>query len=351
MSLRFWRRIKIAPGLTLNLSKTSGSLSFGPRGAKYTIGSRGQRATLGLPGSGLFYTTTLNSNRRSRSRNKNSSRDAAPTVDIRDKLNPGFFKRLFISEGEEGLVDGCRELALGNEKKALQHLKKASHLADGAYLAGFLYLKNRQYKRSAECLILASEKYKRLGHYFSKYGMTATMSLPITEEVTAHVTPTLRGVLLALVEVYQAQKHWSSAHDTLQRLRRLAADDIVIKLSLVDLLYDAQGDEHDSLRKIVRLSQNIENETAVHTTLLYYRAKALHDLGLLDAARDALTLALRRKKERPQELLHAIRYQRIKVYQELGQKRRARSELEKLYAESPDYADVEQQLFATEIQP
>ncbi|RLC08862.1 MAG: DUF4236 domain-containing protein, partial [Deltaproteobacteria bacterium] len=41
MSFRFWRRIKIAPGVTLNLSKSGGSLSFGPRGAKFTVGSRG----------------------------------------------------------------------------------------------------------------------------------------------------------------------------------------------------------------------------------------------------------------------------------------------------------------------
>jgi len=59
MSFRFWRRVKIVPGLTLNLSKSGGSLSFGPRGAKFTVGSRGKRATMGIPGTGLFYTTTL----------------------------------------------------------------------------------------------------------------------------------------------------------------------------------------------------------------------------------------------------------------------------------------------------
>ena len=41
MSFRFWRRVKIVPGVTLNLSKSGGSLSFGPRGAKFTVGSRG----------------------------------------------------------------------------------------------------------------------------------------------------------------------------------------------------------------------------------------------------------------------------------------------------------------------
>jgi len=48
MAFRFWRRIRIAPGVTLNLSKSGGSLSFGPRGAKFTIGPRGNRATVGI---------------------------------------------------------------------------------------------------------------------------------------------------------------------------------------------------------------------------------------------------------------------------------------------------------------
>ena len=58
MPLRLWRRIKIAPGVTVNLSKTGVSTSFGPRGAKVTLGRGKVRKTVGLPGTGLFYTTT-----------------------------------------------------------------------------------------------------------------------------------------------------------------------------------------------------------------------------------------------------------------------------------------------------
>ena len=56
MTLRFWRRIRIAPGLRVNLSKSGASVSIGRRGAWYTIGPRGQRMTLGAPGTGLFWT-------------------------------------------------------------------------------------------------------------------------------------------------------------------------------------------------------------------------------------------------------------------------------------------------------
>jgi Protein of unknown function (DUF4236) len=58
MPLRFFRRIRIAPGLTVNVSKSGASVSVGPRGAKLTVGRRGVRRTVGLPGTGLYYTTT-----------------------------------------------------------------------------------------------------------------------------------------------------------------------------------------------------------------------------------------------------------------------------------------------------
>jgi hypothetical protein len=54
---RLFRRVRIAPGLTVNLSKSGPSLSLGVRGAHVTLGSTGIRKTIGLPGSGLFYTS------------------------------------------------------------------------------------------------------------------------------------------------------------------------------------------------------------------------------------------------------------------------------------------------------
>jgi len=57
--LRFYRRVRIFPGVWLNLTKTGISLSFGRRGLTVTVGRNGIRFTAGLPGTGLFYTTRL----------------------------------------------------------------------------------------------------------------------------------------------------------------------------------------------------------------------------------------------------------------------------------------------------
>ena len=60
MSLRFYRRIALIPGLRLNASRGGLSPSIGHRGAWYTVGPHGhRRVALGLPGSGLFYTQSI----------------------------------------------------------------------------------------------------------------------------------------------------------------------------------------------------------------------------------------------------------------------------------------------------
>jgi hypothetical protein len=58
MGFRLFRRIRIAPGVSLNMSKSGFSVSAGVRGAHVTVGPRGVRRTVGLPGTGIYYTTT-----------------------------------------------------------------------------------------------------------------------------------------------------------------------------------------------------------------------------------------------------------------------------------------------------
>ena len=59
MGFRFSKRIKILPGVTLNLRKGVPSVSVGPRGAKATIGAKGISSSLGIPGTGASYQKKL----------------------------------------------------------------------------------------------------------------------------------------------------------------------------------------------------------------------------------------------------------------------------------------------------
>lgn len=58
MALKFRKSIKIAPGVRVNLGSKSAGISFGTKGLRYSINSRtGGRATVGIPGTGISYTS------------------------------------------------------------------------------------------------------------------------------------------------------------------------------------------------------------------------------------------------------------------------------------------------------
>lgn len=59
MGLRFRKSFKIAPGVKVNLNKKSAGVTIGTRGAHYTVNTSGKRtASVGLPGTGLSYSTS-----------------------------------------------------------------------------------------------------------------------------------------------------------------------------------------------------------------------------------------------------------------------------------------------------
>lgn len=69
MGFRFRKSISIIPGVRINLSNGTPSLSIGPRGASLSVGKRGTYANLGLPGTGLSYRTRIDQTARGRQDN------------------------------------------------------------------------------------------------------------------------------------------------------------------------------------------------------------------------------------------------------------------------------------------
>ena len=55
MALRFRRRIKILPGVHVNVSRAGISTSIGVRGASMTFGKRGTYTNVGIPGTGVSW--------------------------------------------------------------------------------------------------------------------------------------------------------------------------------------------------------------------------------------------------------------------------------------------------------
>jgi len=355
MSFRFFRRHKLFPGVSLNLSKSGASLSFGPRGAKVTVGPKGVRKTVGIPGTGAYWTEHTGSPKQAgsgtRPRNSRSHRSTPPPLPPppvpqarpQDRISLGFFDRLLTPKNEVDFADGMKRFIEGDTAAAQRHFEAAAGLADAAFMAGLLALKHERFDVAERCLTRARSRHARLGHFFNKYGVQATVSLPITGEVAAIIQANQRGVLLALAEVHQHRGHPKQAIAVLRQLYRQDAQDIVIRLALAELLVE-EGGSKKNCQTAVRLAKGVENDSEIHGGLLLYKAKALRLLGLSTAARDTLTSALRRTKGRSDDLVRGLRYERALVYEQLGWDKRYRSTLEKLYAESPTFEDVAQRL-------
>jgi hypothetical protein len=56
-NFRFFRRLSIFPGLSVNVSKSGPSLTVGVRGMHVTVGHKGVHRTVGIPGTGIYYTS------------------------------------------------------------------------------------------------------------------------------------------------------------------------------------------------------------------------------------------------------------------------------------------------------
>jgi hypothetical protein len=121
-----------------------------------------------------------------------------PVVREQDRLTPSFFEKLSPPTEQKALADECQALANGDEDAAFDHLQKAIHLADGAFLAGFLALKKGRLEEATQYLTAAASQEQDLSRYLSHYGIAAIMSLAIPEEMSAHVRPGVRGVLLSM---------------------------------------------------------------------------------------------------------------------------------------------------------
>ena len=337
MSFRFWRRIRLAPGITLNLSKSTGSLSFGPPGAKYTVSPRGNRATAGLTGTGLFYTV--------HDRKRAGRGGTAPATQVRqqDRLDLNFFQRLLTPMSERRFVEGIRALNDGDQDAALAALEEASDLPDAAWMAGMIRLRREEFDQSKAHFQEVLMRLANLGSLFAKYEIAAQISLPITEDIFAHVFPRERGTRLALVEIAQLQGSDADAMVHIERLRQIDATDPIVLLSFAELALDTPNDRA-LMDDVVRATTHVENETPVDTAILLYRGRALSAMDMPDAAIGVFTLANRRRKDRPEGLLHQIRYDRAVLYEQVGRKAQGRREFERLYEEDPGFEDVRARL-------
>ena len=92
MGFRLFRRIRLAPGVSLNLSKSGLSTSFGRRGYHVTVGHGHLRSTVGLPGTGMYWTSVSGAGRRQTRPVARRAIRRAPPPASRRSSSPGDYR-------------------------------------------------------------------------------------------------------------------------------------------------------------------------------------------------------------------------------------------------------------------
>jgi tetratricopeptide (TPR) repeat protein len=342
-SLRFRRSIKIAPGVRLSVSKTGVGMSAGVRGARYSVHSSGRRTTtVGIPGTGVSHVSTSY-------RGSRPTRQAAPAMVTGAQAAPFLPKAgLFASAAEKRYREGLVAYLSGDKDttaRAMEAVLAAEPSAVSAHLIAALSIDTDMDMARAvghlEAAVTSDAPYpdKLMRKFLPAGSSDLSMGVKITDFMSARVPFDQTGATLVLAEAYQQTNRLDEAIGLVQQLHEANPDDLAIRLSLADLLFDDRDYEG-----VVEVTASARNDDDLSLSLVYMRAAALSALGHQTAALDAFKDALAKTAKRDPELLATVRYDRAQALEQAGQKARAKADYERLYAADPDYRDVRDRL-------
>jgi tetratricopeptide (TPR) repeat protein len=338
--LRARRSIKLGPGVKLNLNKRSMGVSVGGRGAHYTVNTRGQRTTtVGIPGTGVSYSSRSSTRRPAKARTSSprATRRSPPGAPARPTppAHPGVFARHY----ERAFYLGTTKLTAGDDKAVLAAFRDADTSDDKhravspALFAGVLAFQLGDHEGAVPYLERVTNSAQPLpDKLMSKYAP----SLHLSVEVNRISLPVPMGSVAAamlLAECYAEAGRVQEAIGLAQKLYEHSATSGMLLFLCSMYLRSDDWDE------IVHATAGVSNEDDITLMLRLWQAQAMETQGLPDAALEAYRDALRSKK-RDGQLLKEARYQRAKLYIQIGKRAMAKRDLGRLYGEDPEFEDV-----------
>lgn len=102
MAYRFQRRITLAPGIRINVSKRGLGFSVGPRGASLSLGPRGVHGHAGIPGTGLSFRQKLDTQGRKQSRRSGTGASSKASAELETMLSEGASLSIQLDVGDDG---------------------------------------------------------------------------------------------------------------------------------------------------------------------------------------------------------------------------------------------------------
>lgn len=325
MGFRARKSISISKGVRLNISKTGVGMSVGARGARYSVHSSGRRtSSVGIPGSGLGWTST--STGRSRSAPARTTRTQVPAVAA---PKPGVFTPRGEKELHRALMAGD---VAGIERVAGTY---PDYQIPAQFLIGMDALGKDNAKAAAWLRGVLDWQGNLSAHPFvKKYLSHVPIGVDIAPGVTAGLPIGRNVAALLLAEALQGQGEAAAAIEVVEALEPTS----YAAVSLADLYA-----ELERWADVIDLTNGITNEDDATALLCALRGRAFRHEGHFDAAREALKEALRSRK-RPNEIIHLALTERAETYAAQNRKAQARKDLERILADDSNYPGVRERL-------
>ncbi len=339
MSLRFRRTLKIAPGIRLNFNKDSVGVSLGPRGAHYTMNSKGRRTvSAGIPGTGLYSVETLNAGTR-------TSRSATAQQSVPENFvtpAPGLFagkmerafNRFLLDIYNHESQDSATEVV--EKANALKQVHPA--LVAPLDLISLLHAApDDAFKDKIEswCKVLWDTRDQVFSDpVVEKYFTGISPQAQITKGIATNENYNLQTLGFIYAEILQEAKKYNEALAVLHQMR----PDQLVAISIADI--ELTKGEFDSA---IETTEDIENEDDATAMLLILRGVAFREKNLNDASIECFKRALAFKK-RAEQLRHRAYFERAETYIRMGKKAMAIKDLERILVDDPEYPLIQEKL-------
>lgn len=327
MRFRFWRRIKILPGLRMNVNKSGVSVSGGVEGAQYTTGTKGSRTTFGIPGTGAFWT------------HRSSQRRA--------KANGAGEQYTVSKKAAKGLDIVASLMIKGEQERAIKKAQKWLWVPDVAFLGGFTALQVDRFEE-AESMFVAGLQSASSGFISPYLGLSTAPSIELSSGGSFNIEPSEEGLFIGLSIAMNKLGRPLDARVTLQ----LAVDNEVsdgldgagLKLVLLDQIMDMDGDSDERAKKILDLTPWVGADSAESGLLLFSRSKALKRLGLYFEAKATLSEIIKKKARMTDTVLIGAHYERGIIQDIMGHKKQSQADFQWVYSRDSRYENVAEKI-------
>ncbi len=349
--MEFHRRVHIAPGVYLNLSKQGVGLSVGIKGVHYSIGQTGQHVSVGIPGTGVYFRKKIGGKKPKQAQSEAAasgvvSHRHAP-VEAPAPLaipKPG----ITASTSEKKFYQGTLAYQQGDYQQAHDYFRPLidqEDTANDALLMGSLSGSyTNQYDEAIDMLtVLLSSDQSPLpgepGSLVLKYLPETTIKVPLTQFSMLERPLDMSIVPFVLADLLRAQNRIDEAIDVLVDLYAEMQHFSLLALVLADL-YTFES-RYDDLYELLSTSvQGLQNEDDPSMEMLYYWAVALTVKEMYDAAAEVYKQALAKTSGRNPELVKLLEYGRADLYERWGKTADASRYFAKLLAADPTFYDV-----------